>query len=163
MTSVVGIKRRKIALIEIQTGNIIFPKLNRTISPLLHYTDFIAMFPKNHILQIRDMENGYIWYDMRETIYDNEIPIHLCFNPQKALEFVNLYPQSFDINAIRHWEEWSPEEVEKEKKYCDEWLVKFCGLQNEENFFSWGSVSSYFDPRSCSSGISIHYTNRTDM
>ncbi len=122
-------------MIEIQTGNIIFPELNRTISPLLHYSDFISVFPTDHILQIRDMKNGYIWYDMRETIYDNKIPVYLCFNPQKALEFVNLYPQSFDINVIRHWEEWSPEEVEKDKKYCDEWLVKFCGLQNEENFF----------------------------
>jgi len=144
-------------LIELQTGKIIFPELNIIVSPLLHYADFISDFPKNKIIQIRNMGNGYIWYDMREKVYDNKIPVHICFNPWGNLEFVELYPQSFDLNAIRHWENWTSEEMQKDKKYCDEWLVRFCGLQSEENLFSWGSISSYFDPRSCSSGICIHY------
>ena len=150
-------------MIEVQTGKIIFHELNITVSPLLHYADFISDFPKDSILQIRDMKNGYIWYDMREKIFDSKIPVHLCFNPQGNLEFVELYPQSFDSNAIRHWENWTPEEAKKDKKYCDEWLARFCGLQREENLFAWGAISSYFDPRSCSSGICIHYTKRTEI
>ncbi len=147
-------------MIELQTGKIIFPELNITVSPLLHHTDFISDFPKEKIIQIRDMKNGYIWYDMREKIYDHKIPVQLCFNPQGNLEFVELYPQSFDLNAIQHWEDWTPEEAEKDKKYCDEWLMRFCGLHGGENLFPWGSVSSYLDPRSCSSSIWIRYTKR---
>ena len=147
-------------MIELQTGKITFPELNITVSPLLHYADFISDFPKDKITQIRDMRNGYIWYDIKEKVYDNKIPVYFCFNPQKNLEFVNLYPQHFDLNAILHWDCWTPEEAQKDKRYCDEWLMRFCGLKNEENLFSWGSISSYFDPRSCSSGICIHYTEQ---
>lgn len=154
-------KRRRIYLIELKTGKIIFTELNTTVSPLLQYADFISHFPKDKIIQIRDMKNGYIWYDIREKLYDNKIPVQLCFNPQKTLEFVELYPQSFDLNIIRHWENWTLEEVEKDKKYCDAWLMKFCGLQSEENLFSWGSISSYLDPRSGGRGICIHYTERS--
>ena len=150
-------------MIELQTGKIIFPELNIAVSPLLHHADFIYGFPKDKIVQIRNTKNGYIWYEVREKIYDNKIPVHLCFNLQGNLEFVELYPQIFDLNAIWHWENWTPEKVKKDKKYCDEWLVRFFGLQSEENLFSWGSVSSYLDPRSCSSGICIHYTERTEI
>ena len=52
-------------MIELQTGKITFPELNITVSPLLHYADFISDFPKDKITQIRDMRNGYIWYDIR--------------------------------------------------------------------------------------------------
>ena len=67
----------------------------------------------------------YIWYDIKEKVYDNKIPVYFCFNPQKNLEFVNLYPQHFDLNAIQHWECWTPEEAQKDKRYCDEWLMRF--------------------------------------
>ncbi len=46
-------------------------------------------------------------------------------NLEIFLEFVELYPQIFDLNAIRHWENWTPEEAQKDEKYCDEWLVRF--------------------------------------
>lgn len=145
-------------MIDLQTGKITFFELGITVSPLLYRTDFISDFPKDKITQIRDMKNGYVWYDVREKVYDCKIPVFLCFNPQKNLEFVELFPQSFDLNAIRHWENWTPEEAQKDKKYCDEWLLRFCGLQSDANSFSWGSISAYFDPRSYSSGICIHYT-----
>ncbi|MCD7886610.1 MAG: hypothetical protein LUG44_03180 [Clostridiales bacterium] len=144
-------------MIELQTGKIIFPELNITIVPLLHYADFLSDFPKNKIIQIRDMRNGYAWCDIREKVYDNKIPVAFCFNPQGVLELVHLYPQSADATASQHWEYWTLEEAQKDKMYCDKWLVNVCGLKNEENLFPWGSVSSYFDPRSCSSGICIHY------
>lgn len=149
-------------MIELQTGRIIFPEPDITLSPLLPYADFISDFPKDKIIQIRDMKNGYIWYDIREKVYDNKILVYLCFNPQGNLEFVELYPQSFDLNATRQWETRTLEEAQKDKKCCDEWLVRFCGLQSEENIFPWGSVSAYFDPHSYSSGICIHYTSRTE-
>lgn len=144
-------------MIELQTGTIIFPELDITISPLLQHADFIADFPKERILQIRDMKNGYLWYDIRETVYDDKIPVQLCFNPRGNLEFIELYPQSLDVDAMWSWENWTAEEAQRDKKYCEEWLGRHCGLQEEENLFSWGSISAYFDPRSCSSGISIHY------
>ena len=65
-------------MIELQTGKITFPELNITVSPLLHYADFISDFPKNKITQIRDMRNGYIWYDIKEKVYDNKIPVYFC-------------------------------------------------------------------------------------
>ena len=148
-------------MIESQTGKIIFHELDVTLSPLMHYSDFIAVFPKDKIIRIRDMRTGYIWYDIREKIYDNKIPVQLCFNPQKNLEFVQLYPQYCDLNNIQSWENWTSEAAQKDKKYCDEWLVRFCGLHSKENFFSWGAIASYYDPRSAGSGIYIHYTAMT--
>lgn len=53
-------------MIELNTGKITFPELNITLSPLLHSTDFISDFPKDKILRVRDMKNGYIWYDISE-------------------------------------------------------------------------------------------------
>lgn len=146
-------------MIELNTGKITFPELNITLSPLLHSTDFISDFPKDKILRVRDMKNGYIWYDISEKVYDTKIPVDLCFNPQGNLEFIELFPQNTDSNAILHLKNQTPTEIMKNKKrYCDEWLMKFCGLGNEENSFWWGSISSRFDPRSYSSGICIHYT-----
>lgn len=144
-------------MIELQTGNITFPELGITLLPLLHHTDFITRFPKENIMEIRDMKNGYIWYDIREKIYDCKIPVHICFNPQKRLEFIDLYPQFSCLNTNSTWENLTLEQVEKDKKYCDEWLLRFCNLQSGLNSFAWGSISVYFDPRSCCSGIWIHY------
>lgn len=149
-------------MIEIQTGRIYFPELDITVSPLMQRADFNSSFPKDKIIQIRDMKNGYIWYDIREKVYDNKILVQLCFNPQESLELVELYPQYLDLNAISNCESCSPKEVQKNKKYCDKWLVKFCGLKREENLFSWGSISACYDPRACSSSICIHYKARTD-
>ena len=61
------------------------------------------------------MKNGYIWYDIREKIYDCKIPVHICFNPQKRLEFIDLYPQFFRLNTNSAWENWTPEQAEKDK------------------------------------------------
>lgn len=145
-------------LIELQTGKIVFPELDITLQPFMHYSDFITVFPKDKIIHIRDMRTGYIWYDLREKVCDNKIPVQLCFNPQEKLEFVQLYPQYYDPNNIPSWENWTPKAAQEDKKYCDEWLVRFCGLHSEENFFPWGSIASYYDPRSVGSGIYIHYT-----
>ena len=45
----IGIWKGEAYLIELQTGKITFPELNITVSPLLHYADFISDFPKDKI------------------------------------------------------------------------------------------------------------------
>ena len=86
-------------MIELNTGKITFPELNITLSPLLHSTDFISDFPKDKILRVRDMKNGYIWYDISEKVYDTKIPVDLCFNPQGNLEFIELFPTKYRLKC----------------------------------------------------------------
>ena len=75
-------------MIELQTGKITFPELNITVSPLLHYADFISDFPKNKITQIRYMRNGYIWYDIKEKVDDNKIPVYFASIHRKILNLL---------------------------------------------------------------------------
>lgn len=139
-------------MIELKTGKIVFSELDMAVRPLMAREDFVLSFPGDRILQIRDMKNGYIWYDVREKIYEEKIPLGLCFNPRGELEFVEIYPQ------FAGGRQSAAEEGKREKEYCDRWLVEFCGLKRAENSFPWGTLSSYFDPRSYSAGISLHYT-----
>ena len=53
-------------MIELQIGKIIFPELDITVSPLLHYADFISDFPKDKIIQIRDMKGKV--YEIKSII-----------------------------------------------------------------------------------------------
>ncbi len=63
-------EKGEVYLIELQTGKIMFPELNITVAPLSHDADFISAFPKDKIIQVRDMGNGYLWYHIREKVYD---------------------------------------------------------------------------------------------
>ncbi|MFR5401524.1 MAG: hypothetical protein ACLTH3_16685 [Lachnospira sp.] len=71
-------------MIELQTGKITFPELNITVSPLLHYADFISDFPKDKITQIRDMRNGYIWYDIKEKFMTTKSCLFLLQSTEKS-------------------------------------------------------------------------------
>lgn len=147
-------------MIELQTGNFIFPELSISLSPLHCINDFVSIFPKDSIENIRDMNNGYIWYDVREKIYeiDYKIPVWMCFNPEGQLEFINLYPQVLDTKVHREWADWTENETKKDKEYCETWLSKYCGLTQEKNEFTWGTITAFFDPCSASCGIGIRYT-----
>lgn len=60
-------------MIELQTGKITFPELNITVSPLLHYADFISDFPKDKITQIRDMMLDKIFENIHSVSYSKDI------------------------------------------------------------------------------------------
>lgn len=146
-------------MIDLQTGNFTFPELSISLTPLYFRNDFISIFPKDRIIKIRDMGNGYIWYDVREKVYDTDfkIPVWICFNPQDELEYIDLYPQAFDAKANRMWAAWTEDEMKRDKKYCNEWLIKYCRLKQDENQFTWGTITVYYDPRSASCGICMKY------
>lgn len=152
-------------MIDIKTGEILLGDIKFLIFPLMSKEQFTASFPKDKILKKRDMGHGYVWFDIKGKIYGQKFPVELCFNPSDQLEFVYLYPQySSGVNlketTLKEWIENTVEET----KFCNEWLLKNCGLQNKNNKFSYGEITSpygdiisYYDPRSYSSGICIHY------
>lgn len=150
-------------MIDLRTGNFIFPELSISLLPLYCRNDFISTFPRDRIEKIRDMKNGYIWYDVREKIYETDfrVPVWMCFNPQNQLEVIHFYPQAFDAKVHREWAAWTEENMKKDKKYCEDWLSNYCSLVHGENDFTWGTIIAFFDPRSASCGIEIRYTNKT--
>ena len=149
-------------MINVDTGSVFIYENNIELSPALSRDNFIQLYPQNSVKQIRDMNNGYIWYDLKEKIYpnDNQIAISLCFAPNGYLQHIHIYPQYYGTEVNRSWSDWSPEDMERDKEYCNNWLTRYCGLKNSFNQYSWGELSSFSDPRSCTSGIIINYVKR---
>lgn len=147
-------------MIELDTGNLSFPELNLTLHPLISREVVTQQLPKGRFHQIQDSRTGYCWYGMREKIYkeDTEIPIWLCFDQDKRLESVELYPQ---FSSDESMEGWPQDAMDSEQKYCAAWLQRFCGLTWSDNGFPWGTIISDYDPRSDSCGIVIRYTKES--
>lgn len=145
-------------MIDIKNGRITFCDISLQLSPKYLKNNFQNEFPENRVVRSRDMGNGYIWYDIKEQIYknDNSIRISICFNPEGFLEHIKLFPQSYG-DPTSSWSDWTPLQMQEDKKLCDEWLKRFCKLKSEKNYFNWGTIYSYFDIKSGCSGIGINY------
>lgn len=147
-------------MINLVTGGVIFCDRVIELLPLSSKQNFATTFPPNAIEKIRNMRNGYIWYELSAKIYPNDdiFPVWLCFNPQDQLEFVQLYPSCFRTGTNHTWDDWTEEKMVQDKKFCDDWLSKYTGLDSDETTFSWGSISSFCDKRGGGCGVAIRYT-----
>ena len=147
-------------MIELKTGEICFPGLAVTLSPLCSKDSFLGSFPENRYHQIQDAASGSTWYGAKEKIYeeDSEIPIWLCFNRKDQLISVELYPQFGDEDKM---EGFPMDAEDSEQKYCAAWLQKYCSLAWENTGFPWGTIQNDYDARSDSCGIVIRYTKES--
>jgi len=99
-------------------------------------------------------EYGYTRYYIKPQLIDNdEFLMVLLFNPEGIIEFIEL---ALTINgAIPTWDNYSKDSELDRKDKHDKWLIRKAG--NPPYKYSWGEISSNYDPRSGSSMITIKY------
>jgi hypothetical protein len=129
---------------------------NIKIEKGLSKSDFEKSNLRNQVLDYQ--EYGYTRYYIKPQLIDNdEFIMVLLFNPEGIIEFVQLGLTK--NGAIPTWDNYSKDiEIDKKGKH-DQWLKRKVG--NPPYKFSWGEVSSNYDPRSGSSMITIKYKYNT--
>ncbi len=124
-----------------------------TVSKEITFDDLRNFAPENSIW---DIGNGYKWIYFSEIKIDNYyFYFRICFYQNTTLsraEF-NFYHQP--LPEKRSWEDWSEEKDLQQIKMYDEYLIEMMGANNKT--FDWGTINSYYDRRSCSTGIGIKY------
>lgn len=95
------------------------------------------------------------YYLKPQLIGNEKFILVLFFNTNNILDFANI-SLSHD-GKIPSWDNWSENEEYKRKDDHDKWLVN--NISKPPYKYSWGEVSSNYDPRSGSSAITIKYYN----
>jgi len=139
-------------MIDISNGNLSIDNKTTIIGKELTKDSFISS--DLFIDVIRQDDYGYTRYIIKPQLIDNDqFSITLIFKPDGILDFVFL---GIAINgSIPSWENWSEEKELQKKTILDEWMKKnFSAIEKD---LSWGSIGSFYDPRSASSHITIRY------
>ena len=139
-------------MIDINVGGIIVNNDNSILSRGLTKKEFEESNLYKEV--IRCDEYGYTRYILNPQLIDNDyFAIGLIFNPDNMIEFISINIVYNDNSSRRA--NWSEERELRRKKEHDKWLLKNIGDPPYE--YSWGGISSDYDPRSGSSSITIRY------
>lgn len=96
--------------------------------------------------------NSYTHYYLKPKNIENvKFQINLIFNPNGKI--LNVFLGIYETD--NPWENWSGSHELKRKELHDKWLEE--NLGNPPYDYSWGTVSSTYDPRSGSSTITFTY------
>lgn len=102
---------------------------------------------------VTDMKNGYEWIYFSnlkiENLYFN---LSVCFFKQKA-KFITFSFSDSDPTA-KSWSDWIETDEEKKIQKFEDWINKVAGARRE---FSWGSISSNYDPKGGGASIMMDY------
>ncbi len=94
------------------------------------------------------------YYLKPQLIGSDMFIVVLYFNQNDIIDFINI-SLSGDGN-VPTWNDWSESKELKRKESHDKWLEKNIGKPPYK--YSWGEISSNYDPRSGSSMITIKYS-----
>jgi hypothetical protein len=129
-------------------------KVNDTVlGPKFDKEDFLNSNLYHDVLRIKDRPNFTYFYLGPQTIGDDLLIIALYFSPIGNLRMIKLSITSDKVPPS--WANWSEEAEMNNKMQNDEWLLKVIGKPPYK--YSWGEISSSYDPRSASSMITIRY------
>lgn len=151
-------------MIDKRTGDILIPITNFKIHKGLQKNELeSSKFYKDFIRDMRDMKTGYIWYYFSSvSLMHREILFSLCFK-NGNLDSVYFCVDSNDLPTS--WSNWSEEGELKRKNLNEELLCEIfcCDIKQNslpsEYHFTWGNVTSYYDPRSGGSSVILRYSN----
>lgn len=73
------------------------------------------------ILEISDMNTGYIWLKCWIYPFDDRILCNLCFKNEILIE-IDVYPHISNIGENNSWDTASVQNMQKEKELCQKWL-----------------------------------------
>ena len=140
-------------MIDIKSGNISLNGNSSIIRKGLTKDEFLKSNLAGDILnqQTSTFTNYYL---KPQLIGSENFTIVLYFNPNNLIEFMNISLSS-DGN-IPSWDNWSESDEIKKKDEHDKWLERKIGKPPYK--YSWGEISSNYDPRSGSSMITIRYS-----
>lgn len=141
-------------MINPQNGYLILNNIDLIIRPGITKHEILNSDLAQCIRTQDEYENGYSNYLLEpQPIGAFLFPIRLYFNPQGILDLIMLFLRIDD--EIPSWENWL-EQKEMDRKAKHDMRLEEC-LGKPPYKYSWGSISSNYDPRSASSGIAIHY------
>ncbi|MDD7793074.1 hypothetical protein [Clostridium sp. 'White wine YQ'] len=139
-------------MININNGNISINDGRFIITKSLTKNGFMNSNLYNDVIsQQTHMFSNY--YLKPQLIGKDKFIMTLVFNPSDMIYLVNICLSNEGDKPT--WDNWSQYEVLKIKNKNDEWLEKNIGKPPYK--YSWGEISSNYDPRSGSSMISIRY------
>ena len=104
--------------------------------------------------------NTYTNYYLKpQNIGDCKFSIVVIFDPNNRIFMVKL--RMLIDEKIPSWSDWTEENELDMKKRHDKWLEDNIG--NPPYNYSWGKISSSYDPRSVSSVITFTYKKQRDF
>ena len=118
----------------------------------LSKNDFVSsrLFKDVLIQEIHAFSNYYL---KPQLIGKDKFMVVLFFNQKDMIYLVNM--SLSDDGNVLSWNNWSEDEAIKIKERHDQWLEDSIGKPPYK--YSWGEISSNYDPRSGSSMITIRY------
>jgi len=109
------------------------------------------------VSNLQSFSNGHYNYRLSPQIIGRKLfGVTIYFLPNDFVSSINF---SFLLDGkYANWEEWSEETEMIRKKVNDRWLRECLG--NPPYEYSWGGISSEYEPRSGSSSIMIRYNRK---
>jgi len=140
-------------MIDFKNGKIVFNRNKFIIKKGLTQDEFIKSILFNEVKQHQDY--GYTVYFLNPQLINNEeFLIAMYFDKNNIIEFVDFRLKGNDITPLlENWTE-SAELVKKEEH--DKWLLENIGFPSYD--YNWGTITSHYEPRSCSSTITLRYS-----
>ncbi len=123
-----------------------------TITNKLTKEEFLQSIPPDKII-IRNDSHYSRFTLLPQKIEDDFFQTVVTFNPSNIIYSISIC--ILDSKSEPKWENWSEKQEIQRKLKHDSWLARFLG--NPPYNFSWGEISSNYDPRTASSSITILY------
>jgi hypothetical protein len=141
-------------MIDIDNGDIYINNGNFVIKKGLSKNNFINSNLFNEVLHQDD--DIYTRYFIKPQLIGNDyFFINLYFDSKNILQLVDISMLD-DDGSWPIWENWSEEKELSRRERHNKWLEDNIGKNQYK--YSWGSISSTYDPRSGASSITINYS-----
>jgi hypothetical protein len=138
-------------MINIKPGEIWFSNIAQSIHPKMKKRDFLSTQLKCKI--VRDESHGktgiYVLDDL--SLWNKSVSVIVIFDQSETIDMVKFTPYTWSNPA----DEWSQEKAINRKLKNDKYLNNNLGPPPYK--YEWGCIESCYDPRSCSSLISVLY------
>lgn len=139
-------------LIDKSNGGIKIANKDFLINSKLTQKEFLDSIMYNEVLS--QDNNSYTNYNLHpQSIGNSKFMITLIFNPNGKIFMARLRMQIGE--NLPSWSNWSENGEHEMKEQHDNWLESNIG--NPPYNYSWGTISSSYDPRSASSSITFAY------
>lgn len=137
---------------DFKNGVLEFEGKKTKIYPNMKKCDFIESDLYSDVLN-EDVDDYSNYYLRPQLIGENKFIVRLYFGLNNNICLVNMSITK-DGN-IPTWDNWSEQDQLVKKGEHDQWLQKNIGKPPYQ--YSWGEISSTYDPRSGSSTITFTY------
>ncbi len=140
-------------MIDVENGNITMDNNSFVIRKGLTKDEFKKSELFEEVLneQVHTFTNYYL---KPQLLGEESFSISLFFDSNEIINFLQI---SMIKDGIPSWDNWSEKQEQRRKAEHDQWLKMNIGKPPYK--YSWGEISSNYDPRSGSSMITIRYSS----